>query len=414
MSSIIKFIEDIIDPFTKSLRKEAIQLPDKILPDINTKFYHQSCYDFEKRYSSKYVGNHPQNDLPNLTLISIFLLTLAFYVIRNMILVLKFEKNFYKTLSSFIKDYNEDCNEDCKYVGNKIVTRFRRNVSKLHLTLFLYYTLEFFYIWTHLYYLKILKKFTIIIFTVILIREIEYLKSILEEMYIHGEIRDKKSPSYLRKLINSMLLWLDPKIISIMQFISVILISLLLQSDLIDVLVILILNLIILTKVIRLNCVIMQRLTLQPFIFCMIATILFIIDYFYCKSNWTENLFGKHLKPNVKAILNLIFRFHINFLITFFMTNIFLMEFYKYLVGRVMMLEISTNDLFLFAFIKFDVDIIYFRYYIKHLIRLKENIVNSKKLSNAKTALEIECLKDLSNLDNTGKINDISNLSVNS
>jgi hypothetical protein len=90
------------------------------------------------------------------------------------------------------------------------------------------------------------------------------------------------------------------------------------------------------------------------------------------------------------------------------------MEFYKYLVGRVMMLEISTNDLFLFAFIKFDVDIIYFRYYIKHLIRLKENIVNSKKLSNAKTALEIECLKDLSNLDNTGKINDISNLSVNS
>ena len=44
MSSIIKFIADI-NPLTKS-PKLPTNLPVKLFPGIDTKFYHSSSYDF--------------------------------------------------------------------------------------------------------------------------------------------------------------------------------------------------------------------------------------------------------------------------------------------------------------------------------------------------------------------------------
>ena len=390
MSSIIKFIADI-NPLTKS-PKLPTNLPVKLFPGIDTKFYHSSCYDFEKGYCSKYVLNTPQSELANLNLITILLIILALFFIRNMLLILNVEKEFFNEISK-----DDDYYETCRDIGKAILTRFRRKVLILHSSLFLYYTLEFLYNWTHLYYLKIVKELVIFTYTVVLMREIEYLKSILEEKNLENananEFRNRKcfklyskqdyivTPdenkiSYFEKIKNYLILKFDSKKVAteafILWFISIALIVLSIRSDIINVLIIFFLNLIIFRRVLTLSCTKMKRLCLQPFIFCTIATILFITDYFSCKLDWLET--GALFKPYVKNILNLIFRLHLNYLITFFMSNIFLIEYYKYTVTRFMMFDISTYDFYLFTFINFEINPSNFTDSVKSLVTFKNAI----------------------------------------
>ena len=373
MSLIFKFLQNFFSPS----KSGSIIPPVRILPEIDSKFFSQHCYDFEKGFCTKYVENHPNYVSENMVLVIIFLIILTLYFLLNMLQIFKVERRFFQEII-----YHEEFYTDCREIGIRILNRFKTKLVLMHMILFSYYSSEFVYTMKHFYYLKILKNLLLIVFTALSINEIEHLKVNYydNEKYVDGMSSFQNISLSLKKIIIQVFFYPKNDGIFILQFIALSLFSLLFRSDIIHILIIFYLNLIIFAKVYKFQCNRMNNLYIQSFGFCTIATLFFISDYFNCKLKWFQPV--SFLPFFLKRFLSCILQFRLNYTITFFMGNLFLIEYYKYLVSRVMRFKVTAEGFYLLSFIKLDLNMSNFDLELKHLSKYNKNC-KTEKSTNA-------------------------------
>ena len=329
-------------------------------PAYDTKFYFRNCFNLHDR-NTIYFQHKQDFELSNIILIIIFLLMLTIYFALNICQIIRVQLGFQHQLFKRSKThYNHFLN-----ISTRLMNRFRLRLIIIHLLFLTIYTFDFFYNWSHFYYLKFGKEVLFICSTLYISTEIDYYKSVV--------LRIKLSN---RNSLDKIMIFFHMKNGSIFLAIFLSLEQMWTKSDIWHVFAIAFLNSIIFIKIKQIRCEKMLNLYVILFGICTLGSIFYIIDYFTCTIDLFDLLGFLNSFPILKRILICIFGLHFNYKITIFLTYLFLIEFYKYLLCRTMRYRISTQDWYLFSFIQYEVDIENFDSNLAILSRYNETIEN--------------------------------------